>query len=99
VDRTRDRLRQPPPAEPVGPQEGGPARRRLPYGTRLFGLSLREVADRLRFVATPKRRQYDVSIYGAGPAGLSAAVYAASEGLSTVLFGGAPSRKASTVPT
>ena len=31
-------------------------------------------------------RQYDVSIYGAGPAGLSAAVYAASEGLSTVLI-------------
>jgi thioredoxin reductase (NADPH) len=47
---------------------------------------MREVADRLGFVATPKRRQYDVSIYGAGPAGLSAAVYAASEGLSTVLF-------------
>jgi thioredoxin reductase (NADPH) len=58
----------------------------LPDGTRLFGPTLREVADRLGFVATPKRRQYDVSIYGAGPAGLSAAVYAASEGLSTVLI-------------
>ena len=58
----------------------------LPDGTRLFGPTLREIADRLGFVATPKRRQYDVSIYGAGPAGLSAAVYAAPEGLSTVLI-------------
>src|ERR1700693_6058892 len=58
----------------------------LPDGTRLFGPTLRDVADRLGFVAKPKQRQYDVSIYGAGPAGLSAAVYAASEGLSTVLI-------------
>jgi thioredoxin reductase (NADPH) len=29
---------------------------------------------------------YDVAIVGAGPAGLAAAVYAASEGLSTILF-------------
>jgi thioredoxin reductase (NADPH) len=58
----------------------------LPDGTRLFGPALPEVADRLGFVAKPKRREYDVSIYGAGPAGLSAAVYAASEGLSTVLI-------------
>jgi len=57
----------------------------MPGGERLFGPSLREVAGRLGFVAKPKLRQYDVSIYGAGPAGLSAAVYAASEGLSTVL--------------
>ena len=58
----------------------------LPDGTRLFGPTLRDVADRLGFLTKPKRRQYDVSIYGAGPAGLSAAVYAASEGLSTVLI-------------
>src|SRR5258708_2742206 len=58
----------------------------LPDGTRLFGPTLRDVADRLGFVTKPKLRQYDVSIYGAGPAGLSAAVYAASESLSTVLI-------------
>ena len=58
----------------------------LPDGTRLFGSTLRDVADRLGFVTKPKLRQYDVSIYDAGPAGLSAAVYAASEGLSTVLI-------------
>src|ERR1700692_2515126 len=58
----------------------------LPDGTRLFGPTLRDVADRLGVCGKPQRRQYDVSIYGAGPAGLSAAVYAASEGLSTVLI-------------
>lgn len=58
----------------------------LPGGERLYGPSLRDVAGRLGFVTRPRLQQYDVSIYGAGPAGLSAAVYAASEGLSTVLI-------------
>lgn len=58
----------------------------LPGGERLYGPSLRDVATRLGFVVKPKLREYDVSIYGAGPAGLSAAVYAASEGLRTVLI-------------
>ena len=53
----------------------------LTDGARLFAPSLKEVADHLGFVAQPSLREYDVSIYGAGPAGLSAAVYAASEGL------------------
>src|SRR6266850_2273703 len=34
----------------------------------------------------PAREEYDLAIYGAGPAGLSAAVYGASEGLSTILI-------------
>jgi thioredoxin reductase (NADPH) len=34
----------------------------------------------------PSRREYDIAIVGAGPAGLSAAVYAASDGLSTILL-------------
>jgi thioredoxin reductase (NADPH) len=58
----------------------------LPGGERLYGPSLRQLADRLGFVSQPRLRQYDVSIYGAGPAGLSAAVYAASEALRTVLI-------------
>ncbi|MEM9030718.1 MAG: FAD-dependent oxidoreductase [Pseudomonadota bacterium] len=58
----------------------------MPDGERLFAPQLREIADRLGWVTTPRYREYDVSIYGAGPAGLSAAVYAASEGLRTVLI-------------
>ena len=34
----------------------------------------------------PKRKSYDIVIVGGGPAGLAAAVYAASEGLSTVVL-------------
>jgi thioredoxin reductase (NADPH) len=58
----------------------------LPDGTQLFTPSIREIAQRLGWVTQPRFREYDLSIYGAGPAGLSAAVYAASEGLRTVLI-------------
>jgi thioredoxin reductase (NADPH) len=36
--------------------------------------------------ARPSRVHYDLAVVGAGPAGLAAAVYAASDGLSTVVF-------------
>lgn len=58
----------------------------LPDGARLFAPTVREIADRLGWVTQPRLREYDLSIYGAGPAGLSAAVYAASEGLRVVLI-------------
>jgi thioredoxin reductase (NADPH) len=58
----------------------------MPDGTRLNAPTLRELADRLGWVVEPRLHEYDVSIYGAGPAGLSAAVYAASEGLRAVLI-------------
>lgn len=53
---------------------------------RLFAPDLKTVAACLGRITLPRYREYDVSIYGAGPAGLSAAVYAASEGLRTVLI-------------
>lgn len=58
----------------------------FPDGTQMFVPTIREIAQRLGWVTQPKFNEYDLSIYGAGPAGLSAAVYAASEGLRTVLI-------------
>lgn len=58
----------------------------LPEGEVLLNPSPRDIASKLGWVTRPKHDEYDLSIYGAGPAGLSAAVYAASEGLRTVLI-------------
>jgi len=65
--------------------------RRLPVcvfsdGTRLECPTVRQIAEALGWYRDPSRAEYDLAIYGAGPAGLSAAVYGASEGLRTVLI-------------
>jgi len=44
-----------------------------------------ELAGRVGLATTPSRDFYDLVVIGAGPAGLGAAVYGASEGLKTVL--------------
>jgi thioredoxin reductase (NADPH) len=44
-----------------------------------------EMGLRIGIRTEPLARAYDFSVVGAGPAGLAAAVYAASEGLSTIL--------------
>jgi thioredoxin reductase (NADPH) len=56
----------------------------LPDGRRLAAATVEEVADGLGMVAAPLLSDYDLTIVGAGPAGLAAAVYAASEGLRAV---------------
>jgi thioredoxin reductase (NADPH) len=53
----------------------------LPDGMVLRNPSLPELARALRLSHTPATTSYDVVVVGAGPAGLAAAVYAASEGL------------------
>jgi thioredoxin reductase (NADPH) len=55
-------------------------------GTRMEAATVRKITERLGLFKNPSRAQYDLSIYGAGPAGLSAAVYGASEGLRTVVL-------------
>ena len=57
----------------------------FPDGQLVLNPTVEEVAQHLGWITKPSYQEYDVSIYGAGPAGLSAAVYAASEGLRTVL--------------
>ena len=44
-----------------------------------------EVAEAIGVQTKPAGSRYDVTVIGAGPAGLAAAVYGASEGLSTVI--------------
>ncbi len=46
----------------------------------------RELAEQLGILRTLKEEVYDLAIVGAGPSGLAAAVYSASEGLSTVVL-------------
>jgi thioredoxin reductase (NADPH) len=58
-----------------------------PKGTILKNPNETELARALGMVPVDERdRTYDVAVVGAGPAGLSTAVYAASEGLSVVVF-------------
>jgi len=64
--------------------------RRLPLvifsdGARLENPTIRQVIEKLGWFRDPSLSEYDLAIYGAGPAGLSAAVYAASEGLKTIV--------------
>jgi thioredoxin reductase (NADPH) len=64
---------------------------RLPVAVLFNGMTLvqptnAEVAAALGVKTRTEDALYDVAIVGAGPAGLSAAVYAASEGLRTVLI-------------
>jgi len=54
-------------------------------GTSLENPTVRRVAEALGFQTVPKHQQYDVIIAGAGPAGMAAAVYSASEGLKVLL--------------
>ncbi|MDQ0634403.1 thioredoxin reductase (NADPH) [Arthrobacter pascens] len=58
----------------------------FPDGRRVTNAIVSAVAGALGWLSQPTLREYDLSIYGAGPAGLSAAVYAASEGLRVVVL-------------
>ncbi len=72
----------------TGLAQAGPADLPLvlvPDGGTLRSPSIRDVADSLGLRTTARQPLYDVCIVGGGPAGLAAGVYAASEGLSTVI--------------
>jgi thioredoxin reductase (NADPH) len=67
-------------SEPAGPVLS------LDTGAVLVDPTNAEIAEALGLEVRPAGRLYDVVIVGAGPAGLAAAVYAASEGLRTALL-------------
>jgi thioredoxin reductase (NADPH) len=56
----------------------------LPSGVRIASATVEAVAAGLGMVFPAALSEYDLFIVGAGPAGLAAAVCAASEGLNTV---------------
>lgn len=69
----------------------------LPDGSHLVTPTNRELAERVGLRTQPDLPSYDLVIVGAGPAGLAAAVYGASEGLHTLLVEGeAPGGQAGT---
>ncbi|MUG99125.1 response regulator [Scytonema sp. UIC 10036] len=57
----------------------------FPDGTHLLQPTNTQIANKIGLKTRPKMPFYDAIIVGAGPAGLAAAVYAASEGLRTVM--------------
>ena len=56
------------------------------YGAVLVQPTMEQIVGTLGGRTTPEPGLYDVAIIGAGPAGLAAGVYAASEGLRTVIL-------------
>jgi thioredoxin reductase (NADPH) len=75
-------------ARPIGLSNSDDARLPVcifPDGTRMENPTIRQIIEKLGWFHDPSRSEYDLAIYGAGPAGLSAAVYGASEGLKTVV--------------
>ncbi|MET9605240.1 FAD-dependent oxidoreductase [Streptomyces sp. NPDC006512] len=59
---------------------------RLGDGTEMVNPSVSELAERLGLIRPAEQTHYDVAVIGGGPGGLSAAVYAAAEGMSVVVI-------------
>jgi thioredoxin reductase (NADPH) len=58
----------------------------MPDGAVLHGAGPREIAEALGLRTSAESTLYDLVVVGAGPAGLAAAVYGASEGLHTAVI-------------
>ena len=69
---------------PLPPEEDRPAIK-LIGGKTVIRPQFRRVAELLGLGTAPAAAEYDVVVVGAGPSGLAASVYGASEGLSTLV--------------
>jgi thioredoxin reductase (NADPH) len=84
VEATQEELNQ-------GDDDGSDRESRLPAvvlsdGRTLYRPTITQLADELGITELPDPHTiYDVTVVGAGPSGLAAAVYAASEGLCTIV--------------
>ena len=67
------------------PEEGDYPALRVVNGKTVVRPQLRRVAELLEIATEPAAAEYDAVIVGAGPAGLAAAVYGASEGLRIIV--------------
>jgi thioredoxin reductase (NADPH) len=67
------------------PAEGDYPAIRVVNGKTVVRPQLRRVAELLGIATEPAAAEYDTVIVGAGPSGLAAAVYGASEGLQTIV--------------
>jgi thioredoxin reductase (NADPH) len=68
------------------PADGDYPAIRVASGKTVVRPPLRRVAELLDIATEPAAAEYDTVIVGAGPAGLAAAVYGASEGLHTIVI-------------
>jgi thioredoxin reductase (NADPH) len=92
LDRNQISYRLVAPGAPEAAEAWGgplPSREDLPAlkvvdGKTVVRPPLRRVAELLGLTTEPARAEYDAVVVGAGPAGLAAAVYGASEGLCTL---------------
>lgn len=68
------------------PADGDLPALRVLSGKTVIRPTLRRVAELLDIATEPQAADYDTVVVGAGPAGLAAAVYGASEGLRTIVI-------------
>lgn len=81
---TDGQVRSGPVLEPIPNSSAGVAA--IVDGNASFqSATVRQIAEALGFRTAPKQKKYDLIIVGAGPAGMAAAVYGASEGLSVLV--------------